>query len=129
MKLKQRTKDRLLTAGAVLLICAVGVVLPGCASTNAQAHTLRTSDGVPISITQVKAASICTTDFDCEMHERQGTRHSEWTWKKVAAVVTGMLVTGYLMEREFNRGSGSSHTSTIDVRTPGVNCIATGCAQ
>lgn len=122
--MKPKTKDRLLTAGAVLVICAVGVVLPGCASTstNAQTHTLRTSDGVPISITQVKATSICTTDFDCEMHERTRTVHSEWTWKKVAAVVAGMIVAGYVYDRLDSRGHSGGSTKSIDVTTPRVDC-------
>lgn len=132
--MNSRTKERLLTGGAVLLICAVGVVLPGCASTQQpRSITLRTQDGVPITITQ--SANTCTTDFDCEMHARRGDRHSsEWTWKKVAGVVAGMVVAGYVYNRLDAKGGGGGAASPITVPTPKVNCDVAGrpglgCAQ
>lgn len=116
-----KIKDRLLTAAAVGLICLGGFSTSGCAGNRNQ---------YPVSITEVHSYE-CTTDFDCEMHERQRTTHQEWTWKKVIAVAGAMLVTGYLLSREFDDAEANRG---LDVKTPGVNCDVAGrpglgCAQ
>lgn len=126
--MKPKTKDRLMTAGTVLVICALGFTQGGCALAP-QSQSQSQSQAQQ----QRHWNSVCTTDFDCEMHAAKGTRHSEnegWTWRKAALVVGGMLVAGYLAEKQLdNGGSSSASTSTIDVKTPGVNCVANGCAQ
>lgn len=135
--MKTKTKDRLLTAGAVLLISSGSVSLPGCATTDFSLqyqHVSHLSAGWPNGPSReedsLDYASICgersfikaleataevcygyrlrdkgfygpkdivalnvkvplfvrsrrtpldyqcTTDMDCETHEREGTRHS-----------------------------------------------------
>ena len=119
-----KIKDRLLTAAAVGLICLGGFSTSGCAGNRSQQYQY------PVSIIKVHSYE-CTTDFDCEMHERTGTTHSEWTWKKVAIVAGSMLVTGYLLSREFDDAGANRG---LDVKTPRVNCDVAGrpglgCAQ
>jgi hypothetical protein len=58
MKLKPKTKDRLMTMGAVALMCLGGFSLPGCAHNS------------PL-------AGQCTTDSDCEWREQR--RNLNWT--------------------------------------------------
>lgn len=119
-----KTKDRLMTAGTVLVICALGFTQGGCVL-------------APQSQSQREAQrywnSVCTTDMDCEMHAAKGTRHSEgegegWTWRKTALVVGGVLVAGYFAEKQLDN-SGGGNGSAIDIKTPGVNCAANGCAK
>lgn len=126
--MKLRTKERLLTGGAVLLICAVGVVLPGCSTTQPRSVVLKTEGGVPITITQPRGT--CTTDFDCEMHARSKTKppHSEWTWKKVTGVVIGLVAAGYLYDR-LDANGRDNRSSAVDIRTPNVTCADSGCAR
>ena len=122
-KPKPKTRDRLLTAGAVLLICAGGFTQGGCT-------VVQSSSSSSVSQSQRHWNSICTTDTDCEMHSRTRTRHSEWTWKKVLGVAAGVLITGYLYSQHDGDSSTMPMTSNgPDVRTPGVTCVANGCAQ
>lgn len=128
--MRTRTKERLMTAGTVLLICSVGVSLPGC-GTVSQSMTLHTSEGTPITITSMD--NVCTTDFDCEMHERKHTTHVEWSWKRVIGIAAAVAVTGYLLSKDSGNGHGSSSITSVvpppNVPTPGVDCVATGCAR
>lgn len=116
--MKSRTKDRLMTAGVVLVICACGLGMPGCAT-----------------VEQRHWDSICTTDTDCEMHEREGTRHRDREalsgWKLWTAVGVGLLISGYAYAKKQDNGADQRG---IDVHTPGVNCDVAGrpgggCAQ
>lgn len=117
--MKPRTKERLMTAGTVLLICAVGLGTPGCASTP-QSRAQRDA--------QRHFNSICTTDTDCEMHEQFGTTHREAPpkWKLWTSIGLGVVVAGYLYAQRSDSGADQRG---IDVRTPGVGCVASGCAQ
>lgn len=55
LKLKQRTKDRLLTGGVVLLICAMGLGVAGGNHTRRQCHT----------------------DFECEVEQQVQVGNAE----------------------------------------------------
>lgn len=114
--MRTKTKDRLMTAGTVLIICALGFTQGGCATTST-------------SPVQHHWNSICTTDTDCEMHSRTRTRHSEWTWKKVLGVAAGVVVAGYFYSQHKGDNRNSPSFNSPDIRTPGVTCVANGCAQ
>lgn len=124
--MNRKTKDRLMTAGTVLVICSLGVSLPGCST----AVPFRDRDP-PVSIVRIKDTQ-CTTDFDCEMHAQRGSTHIEWSWKRVAGIAMAAVVTGYLLSHDGHSSNTSSITSAgppTNVPTPGVNCVDSGCAR
>lgn len=131
-----RFKDRLMTAGTVLMLCSIGVSLPGC-STAPPLGVVRSLNSTSTSTSNNNSslASKCTTDFDCEMHEARGDRHREAPprWKLWTGIGFGVIVTGYLLARRQDQG-GDQRGGGIDVFTPGVNCDVAGrpgggCAQ
>lgn len=133
MKLKTKTKERLITWGCVALICIGGISTSGC-STLSPLSPLSPSQRSAQRSAQQYWDSICTTDSDCEMHHRQGTRHRNDEdsglrgWRLWTSIGIGVLVTGYLYAQRQDNGASSSSRG-IDVRTPGVGCVAAGCAQ
>jgi hypothetical protein len=134
-----KTKDRLMTAGAVLLICAGGFVTSGCAST------------APIGQTPIERAStstgemraLCETDMECEMLERsRGSGRgrgstawsSNWSWRTISAIALSALVTGYAIAHDSGGGGNNSNAQkalVLDGRKSiqPVGCVAAGCAQ
>lgn len=112
-----RTKDRLLTVGAVLLICAGGFSTPGCSTVQS-----RNSDD--------SLRYVCTTDSDCELHERLGTVHREapQRWKLWTSIGVGVLVTGFLYAHQQDHG-GDQRDSSLNASIQPVTCIANGCAK
>lgn len=113
-----RTKDRLLTAGAVLLICAGGFSTPGCSTV--QPHNSDDS-----------LRYVCTTDSDCELHERLGTVHREapQRWKLWTSIGVGVLVTGYLYAHSQHAGGAGQQDSSLNATIQPVTCIANDCAK
>lgn len=123
--MKPRTKDRLLTAGTVLLICAVGLATPGCSTSPPQTKAQRDL--------QHYFTSMCTTDTDCEMHEQFGTKHSDREdamprWKLWTTIGIGVLVTGYLYAQRSEAGAQQGVFGTDKSIQP-VTCVANGCAK
>lgn len=113
--MKTKTKDRLLTAGTVLLLCAVSVSLTGCATTTTTPSTRVSADQ-------------CTTDFDCEMHEARGTRHNNIPrWKMWTSIGVGVVITGFLYAYKSDRGSDQRGEELSKSIQP-VTCTG-ACAQ
>lgn len=121
--MKTKTKDRLLTAGVVVVICAVGIVIPGCGS-------------VPQRQFQPTTSVRCHTDFECEMLELEHSNSTNGAqpqprWKVWTAIGLSIAITGWFIAQ---RNSNGADQRGIDVRTPGVNCDVAGrpgggCAQ
>lgn len=131
MNMNTRLKDRLMTAGTVLVICSMGVSLPGCAplgvvrsQSQSQSHSQTQS--------HIQSQSLCHTDFECEMlltkaGRRAREREGIYKWKLWTSIGFGVIVTGYLYAQRSSRGA--DQRDSLDVRTPGVTCAANGCAQ
>lgn len=151
--MKSRIKDRWMTTGAVMLMGLGGVSLPGCGvngvnsrlpaggdqliiitSTSTSTSTsIITSTHASTHTVQQYWDSVCTTDTDCEMHARMGTKHKEAPprWKVWTAIGFAVIATGYLYARKQAQGADQRG---VDVYTPGVNCDVAGrpglgCAQ
>lgn len=94
----RKTKDRLITAGTVLVICAVGLVLPGCGTLNSTGNSARKP-----------YYERCHTDMECEMESRSRrsskNQHSQPKWKLWSSIAAGVLVTGYLYAQRQDSGA------------------------
>lgn len=102
----RKAKDRLLTAGTVLVICSMAVVLPGCA-TNPEA-----GGGQPTS-TRKPYHERCHTDIECKMESRsQQQEPSQSKWKLWTSIGIGVLVTGYLYAHEQDNGGDLRSTGS-----------------
>ena len=114
--MKTKTKDRLLTAGCVLLICAGAVSTPGCSTVpRGEDDSLR---------------YMCTTDSDCEMHERLETKHHEAParWKLWTSIGLTVLVSGYLYAHHQDHG-GDQRGGSLNASIQPVTCADSGCAK
>lgn len=124
-RITQRTKDRLMTTGTVLVICSLGLALPGCATS--PLGVVRSQ-----SQPQPQPQSLCHTDFECEMLQSKTGRRDRSgegvpKWKLWTTIGFGVVAAGYLYAQR--QSSGADQRDSLDVRTPGVTCVANGCAQ
>lgn len=111
-------KDRLMTIGAVALMSLGGFSTQGC--TTVQPRNINTY------------YERCHTDMECELEERDLQRSTRRAvdWRKVGMIALGVVVTGMAVAYTQDHGDDPRSASQgIDVRTPGVGCVAAGCAQ
>jgi len=111
--MKPLIRDKLLTAGAIVLMSVGSCSTSGCATTRAYSNSNSNNSSSPN-----RGSAADSSRFIWE-----------WNWRTASAVVASMLATGYLIAEREKNGGQLTAAPERGLQPVDPSCIVKGCAR